>query len=273
MQPSSSGSAVNAQPHLRLPCDERRASRGRHAFPHRAPTQGSLNRGGAEGGRHGTWPCPRARTRTGQSSDAMSSADGSLARLRLPCDERRASRGRHAFPHRAPTQGSLNRGGPASKGVPPSTCSSFVTWQSEVRLGGSVSPGASEGSKAHHASGGKRCAPTCCGFACHAFEPSLAPGLTDPPSRVLVRPGHAMVVARPAMRVPQAVRGAGRSHADGCGRTNLAFVEDPPRRDGRGVPSGHPGRHLARIRTHRRGQCKPGAAGSRHSLPVDPAGA
>ncbi|SFF75410.1 hypothetical protein SAMN04487844_1465 [Methylobacterium sp. yr596] len=35
----------------------------------------------------------------------------------------------------------------------------------------------------HHASGGKRCAPTCCGFACHAFEPSLAPGLTDPPSR------------------------------------------------------------------------------------------
>ena len=35
----------------------------------------------------------------------------------------------------------------------------------------------------HHASGGRGCAPTCCGFACHAFEPALPPGLMAYPSR------------------------------------------------------------------------------------------
>lgn len=65
----------------------------------------------------------------------MSSADGSLAR---------GGRGS------APVQAALG-GRSMRKGVPPSTCSSFVTWQSEVRLGGSVSPGASEGSKAWQA--------------------------------------------------------------------------------------------------------------------------
>ncbi|MGY2051800.1 hypothetical protein [Methylobacterium sp. JK268] len=39
----------------------------------------------------------------------------------------------------------------------------------------------------HHASGGKGCAPTCCGFACHAFEPVPAPGLSAPPGRTADR--------------------------------------------------------------------------------------
>ena len=35
----------------------------------------------------------------------------------------------------------------------------------------------------HRASSGKGCAPTCCGFACHASEPALPPGLMAYPSR------------------------------------------------------------------------------------------